>query len=107
MIHLHVPCRSDSNSWGGLYTDLQAKIDSGNWQSLGHSGFDGVMGKESQISTYTNSFLWNPGVANDFSCQFRFRHRSYESTTYVNSRHALSGERWATHLRIEEVFSNE
>ena len=110
LLSLHVPCRKDAPSgddlsWGGLYTEVLAKINSGNYVSLGHSGYDGVMGDNtSLILTYHNSFLYDPEQTEDYTIQFKFRHKTYDGTTLVNKSHDLSGEKFATHLRLEEIF---
>lgn len=107
-LFLSIPCRNDSTSWGGLYTEVQYSLNNGSWVSLGHSGHDGVMGnKASLILTYTKQFLVLDGdqiPSNDYTLRIRFRHRSYDGTSYVNQLHNSSNSRFGTVLRLTELL---
>ena len=103
LLHLGVPMRNDSMSWGGGYTEVQYQIDGGTWVSLGHSGYDGVMANSAQaILTYNRTILIAPSQTNDFNIAIKLRHRSYDGTLIVNGSHELSGADFHTTLIAEE-----
>lgn len=106
LVDISVPCRKDSNTWGGLYTQLHYTLDGGtNWVSLGHSGHDGVMvSTASAIATYTKKIIVDALPAANFNLEFLLTHRTWLGTTTVNGAHDLSGARWATAVHIEELF---
>lgn len=96
LIDYHMPCRNDSASWGGIYIEPQVRFNSGVWQSLGSSGYDGgVMNSSSDsIGSYRNAILVDPGQSATFSVGVRFVCRSYDGTALINGSHevnALSG----------------
>lgn len=86
-ITMNIYARSDSSSWGGLYTALEFSSDGGSnytdWRSDGytsgnimHNSSGGSIGQSMRVILVTN---WQ-------STQFRLRykHRSYDSTSTVN-----------------------
>lgn len=86
-LYYHVPARNPSTSWGGLYIEPQVEFnESGTWNSLGCSGYDGgvMQLNHSSIASYTNTILINPSMAAAFSAKFRFRFRSYDGTCGIN-----------------------
>ena len=106
LLNLSIPARNDTENWWWLYTEVKYRLNNGNWTSLWHSWYDGVMGYRARlILTYNKSFLvftQNQIPQEDYTIQFKFRHRSYNGTTHINRSHDLSGERFGTILRLEE-----
>ena len=124
-INIYVPTRNDSNSWGGLYVNLNARVN-GTWYNLGNTGYDGgVMSSGSTAIHNLNyemllDFITNLNLPSNqaYTVQFELTARSYNGTTYVNSSHDINktssslGSRgslqsWASnqnycHLIIEE-----
>lgn len=86
-IFYSVPMRNDTTSWGGGYIEPQVRFDEGTWQSLGSCGHDGgVMYIGNYfIGTYRQIILIDPEQAADFSVQFRFYFRSFDSTVGWNN----------------------
>lgn len=42
-VYINVPCRNDTTSWGGMFTRLYYRVNSGGWTSMGDSGYSAVM----------------------------------------------------------------
>ncbi len=96
-IDLYVPTRDNSNSWGGLYVNINAKVN-GTWYNLGNTGYDGgVMHYSAQSIHALNhemllDFITNLNLPEDqpYTLQFELRARSYDGTTYVNRSHDIN-----------------
>ena len=97
-----VPTRSDTaTTWGGLYIEPQISFNGTTWYALGTSGYDGaaMFSNSSSIATYVNTFLIDPipgthaGVAAgaEYSARFRFKMKSYDGTTLINTNHEIGG----------------
>ena len=88
----HMPMRNDSTSWGGAYIEPQIRFNSGTWQSLGSSGYDGgIMHLTSaDIGSYFQEIVIDPGQTSDFSFGVRFYARAYDSTAYINGSHDIN-----------------
>jgi hypothetical protein len=85
ILDIYVPIRNNSASWGGVYTYVEYNVNSSGWTFLGHSGYTGVMSSGGgDIGFYTNTFFFPFNIASNFTCQFRFQHKSYDDTGYVN-----------------------
>lgn len=91
-VYFRVPARNDSSSWGGLYLNINCRVNGGTWYNFGNGGYDGnVMEHGASISTSHRSFLLdfiaNAGVAPDadYTVQFELYARSYDGTTQVGS----------------------
>lgn len=85
------PMRNDSTGWGGCYIEPQVRFNEGSWQSLGSSGYDGVMKNgNAMISSYENAIFIDPAQTGRFSVQFRFYFRSYDSTVLLNGVHDIN-----------------
>lgn len=95
-IHVELPLRNDSTSWGGAYVEPQITFNGGtNWYSLGSSGYDGnVMYNQAQsIATYTRMLYIDPqahGVSGDFRVAVRIYCKTYDGTGYWNGNHNLN-----------------
>ena len=96
-IDLYVPTRDNTNSWGGLYVNINARVN-GTWYNLGNTGYDGgVMHYSSQSIHALNhemllDFITNLNLPDDqpYTLQFELRARSYGGTTYVNRSHDIN-----------------
>ncbi len=101
-----VPTRSDTaTTWGGLYIEPQisfnATASTPTWYALGTSGYDGaaMFSNSSSIATYVNTFLIDPipgthtGVVAgaEYSARFRFKVKSYDGSTLINTSHDIGG----------------
>lgn len=81
----HVPMRSDSGSWGGMYIEPQVSFNDGSWQSLGTTGHEMMAMSTGEIMTYRNEILITPGIATNFTAKFRFYFRSFDGTVGWNN----------------------
>lgn len=112
------PFRNDDTGWGGTYVEPQIQINSGTWQSLGSSGYDGntMYNSAASIATYTNTILINPEQVNTFNIAVRFYLRTYSGTTTLNGSHdinatsntatimsGINGEQHYNHIIMEEI----
>lgn len=96
-IYLRVPARDNTSSWGGLYININVKVNS-TWYNLGNSGHDGgVMGDSSyDIATSHHhkhlDFIANAGVSDtsSYTVQFEVTCRAYSGTTTVNGSHDMN-----------------
>ncbi|MDB4157986.1 hypothetical protein N9609_00695 [bacterium] len=125
-LDIYVPTRDNTTSWGGLYVNVNAKVN-GTWYNLGNTGYDGgVMAKSANSIHALNHEMILDFVGNlnldpklPFTLQFELKARSYDGTTTVNGSHDINktanglGSRgalqtWAsdqnfTHLIITEI----
>ena len=125
-LDIYVPTRDNTNSWGGLYVNVNAKVND-SWYNLGNTGYDGgVMSNSANAIHALNhqmilDFTGNLGLdeSKPFTLQFELTARSYNGATIVNGSHDInrtaSGlgsrgalQRWAsdqnfTHLIITEI----
>lgn len=126
-IHIELPLRNDSTSWGGAYVEPQITFNGGsNWYSLGSSGYDGnVMYNQAQsIATYTRMLYVDPqlhGISGDFSVAVRIYCKTYDGTGYWNGNHNLNAtsgtasaivgsQNWNQHyarIHIEELATGQ
>ncbi len=97
LLHVYVPTRSTTNSWGGLYVNINAKVN-GTWYNLGNTGYDGgamsygstdihALNHELLLDFITNLNL--PANA-PYTLQFELTARSYNGSTYVNLSHDIN-----------------
>ena len=125
-LDIYVPTRDNTNSWGGLYVNVNAKVN-GTWHNLGNTGYDGgVMSNSANAIHALNhqmilDFIGNLSLdkSKPFTLQFELTARTYNGVTYVNGAHDINrtasglGSRgtlktWAsdqnyTHLIITEI----
>lgn len=96
-IYLYVPTRNNTSSWGGLYVNINAKVN-GTWYNLGNTGYDGGVMHSSATSIHALNhemlldFITNLNLpANQpYTLQFELTARSYNGTTYVNHSHDIN-----------------
>ena len=96
-IDIYVPTRDNTNSWGGLYVNINAKVN-GTWYNLGNTGYDGGVMSNSATSIHALNhemlldFITNLNLPNDqpYTLQFELTARSYNGTTYVNQSHDIN-----------------
>lgn len=96
-IDLYVPTRDNTSSWGGLYVNINARVN-GTWYNLGNTGYDGGVMHSSATSIHALNhemlldFITNLGLPDDqpYTLQFELRARSYNGTTYVNQNHDIN-----------------
>ena len=85
ILHIYIPCRNDSTSWGGGYHEVQYNINNTGWLSFGNSGYTSVMSSAGgDIGTYSTVLYMPLTINTTFTCQFKYRHRSFDGTLYVN-----------------------
>jgi len=98
-MYLRLPARADTGSWGGLYVNINVRVNGGTWYNLGNSGYDGAVmaSSASMIATSHHhkylDFIANAGVSasSDYTIQFELVCRSYNSTTKVgNASHDIN-----------------
>lgn len=102
---LYVPTRNDSNNWGGLYVNVNVRVN-GTWYNLGNTGYDGGAMQYSARSIHALNhemlldFITNLGLPSNqpYTIQFELRARSYNGTTHVNRSHDIN--RTANNLGI-------
>jgi len=91
----HVPTRSDTTNWGGLYIEPWISFNNGtNWLSLGHGGYDGgvMMISSNSIHHYNNLMVIDPAQTATYSVRLKFRYRVYDASTgIVNGSHDING----------------
>ncbi len=87
-----VPARNNDTSWGGMYIEPQVRFNSGTYQSLGSSGYDGgVMTNNGEdIGHYHQTILIDPSLSTAFDTQFRFYFKSYGGTAMWNTDHDIN-----------------
>lgn len=93
-MHIEIPLRNESTSWGGAYIEPQVTFNDSTWYSLGSSGYDGgIMHlNSSDINTYTRMLYIDPalaGITADYSFRVRIYAKSYDGTTLWNGSHDL------------------
>jgi len=96
-IDIYVPTRDNTNSWGGLYVNINARVN-GTWYNLGNTGYDGGVMNYSATSIHALNhemlldFIANLGLPVDqpYTLQFELTARSYNGTTYVNRSHDIN-----------------
>ena len=88
--YLYLPVRNDGGTWGGNYTRFYYRLNSGAWNSCGHSGYsqtDTVMGNDGGGRIDTNCSVWNfdfTGQANNFTIGFRIDMYAHSGNGYFN-----------------------
>jgi hypothetical protein len=90
-LEIYVPTRTDSDSWGGLYVNVNANVN-GTWYNLGNVGFDGgVMHRDTaSIHAFNHEmlldFIGNLGLnsALPYTVQFELTAMSSNGITVVN-----------------------
>ncbi|MEE9362880.1 MAG: hypothetical protein V3U92_09820 [Cellulophaga sp.] len=96
-IDIYVPTRSTTNNWGGLYVNINARVN-GTWYNLGNTGYDGgAMAYSAQSIHALNHEMLLDFIANlslpvdqSYTLQFELTARSYNGTTYVNRSHDIN-----------------
>ena len=92
-LYYYVPCRNDTQSWGGMYSRLLYRINSGGWIDMGDSGYSSVMMTNSySIAYYGNSFNFNfESLTSNFTLGFLVQGAPYNSTAVVTSSNNIGG----------------
>lgn len=79
---IKVPAKNNSTSWGGMFLELQIRFNSGDWYSLGCTGYDTVMEYGQSSHSYNCDYLvQGPDVP--FSVEIRTYFKSYDGTTLI------------------------
>lgn len=95
-IHIELPLRNESTSWGGAYIEPQVTFNGGtNWYSMGSSGYDGnvMQLSSSSIATYTRMLFLDPqlhGISGSFNFGVRIYMKSYDGSVRWNYDHDLN-----------------
>ena len=84
-LYYYVPVRNDTQSWGGMYSRLLYRINSGSWIDMGDSGYSSVMITSSySISYYGNSFNFNfESLTSDFTLGFLVQGAPYDGNARI------------------------
>lgn len=84
-VYIHVPCRNDTTSWGGMYTRLYYRVNSGSWISMGDSGYSAVMNDGYyQIAYYANEFTLDfSSITSNFTLGFLVSCAPYNGTLEI------------------------
>ena len=94
-VDISVPARNDSNGWGGLFINLNAKIN-GTWYNLGNHGYGGgVMANKASMIGYgymkvAIDLFAITGSTAAHSVQFELMGKSYTGTTNINGAHFIN-----------------
>jgi len=96
-LSIYVPTRHDGYDWGGLYININARVN-GTWYNLGNCGYDGnaMQSGASSINSYSNTvlldFIGNLTLSQNtsYTVQFELTARSYSGTTRVNQNHDIN-----------------
>lgn len=95
-IHIELPLRNESTSWGGAYIEPQVTFNGGtNWYSMGSSGYDGnvMQLSSSSIATYTRMLFLDPqlhGISGSYNFGVRIYMKSYDGSVRWNYDHDLN-----------------
>ena len=88
--YLYLPVRNDGGNWGGNYTRLYYRINSGGWNLCGHSGYsqtDTVMAYQGngRIDTQTTVFNFDfTDFTSNFTVAFRVDINAHSSNGSLN-----------------------
>ena len=84
-VYIHLPCRNDTYSWGGMFTRLYYRVNSGSWTTMGDSGYSAVMLNQHQsIAYYSNEFnLDFTSVTSNFTLGFLIQCAPYNGALNV------------------------
>lgn len=90
-LYYYVPVRNDTQSWGGMYSRLLYRINSGSWIDMGDSGYSSVMITSNySISYYGNSFTFNfESLTSDFTLGFLVQGAPYDNTANIMSSNSI------------------
>ena len=90
-LYYYVPVRNDTQSWGGMYSRLLYRINSGSWIDMGDSGYSSVMITSSySISYYGNSFTFDfASLTSDFTLGFLVQGAPYDNTANIMSSNSI------------------
>ena len=108
--HYELPCRNDSEAWGGGYTYLYISVNGGAFVYLGHSGYQNAMVyKGRAIRTDTKTVVLRRGshgipATGDYKIKVKLRHRSYNGSLYVNKNRGTGTALFASYHEFQEVM---
>ena len=103
LLHIYVPFRSTSSAWGGLYTKVQFRINSGDWMDLGESGLTSPIAYGTNtFGAYTNCLLVSTKEQSDFTLGVRLAHKVHDGTATINTGLLAEGNNFFTHIIMEE-----
>ncbi len=96
-LKFYIPTRSDADTWGGLYVNINVKIN-GTWYNLGNTGHDGgAMARNARkIHALNHEMLLDPITVlglpanQSYTLQIELTARSYDGTTIVNGSHDIN-----------------
>ena len=90
-LYYYVPVRNDTQSWGGMYSRLLYRINSGSWIDMGDSGYSSCMiNNDYSIAYYGNSFNFNfSSLSSDFTLGFLVQGAPYNNTAVIHSSNSI------------------
>jgi hypothetical protein len=92
-VYIHLPCRNDTTSWGGMFTRLYYRVNSGAWTSMGDSGYSAVMiNNFYSIAYYANEFnLDFSSITSSFTLGFLLQCAPYNGGLEVITSNNIGG----------------
>lgn len=85
-VYYYSPTRGDTDNWGGMYTNLHYRINSGSWEDCGHSGYVTRMRTSSySITKHTGFAVFNmSSKTSDFTMGFKINYKAYDGNGNLN-----------------------
>ena len=86
-VYVYVPWRNNSDDWGGMYIDVQFRVNqnvgtyvANSWVSLGVNGYHMMSSSVQEILQYTNELYLPFTIPTAFTLQFKYRYATYNGT---------------------------
>ena len=108
--HYELPCRNDSESWGGGYTYLHISVNGGAPILVGHSGYQNAMVyKARAIRTDTKTVVLSRGLfgipkTGDYKIKVTLKHKSYNGTLLINKSSGTSTSQFLSYHEFQEII---
>ena len=107
--HYELPCRNDSESWGGGYTYVYVSINGGAYSYVGHTGYQNAMVyKARAIRTDVKTVILPRGsigipASGDYTIKIKLRHRSYNGNLWINKNRGTSTPMFGSYHEFQEI----
>lgn len=105
--YYELPCRNNSNRFGGGYTEVLYSLDGSNYTSLGNSGFQLVMSDGGgNVATETRTIMLDREFISapdeDIQISFKLRHKSRNGRLWINRGRGTTDELFASLFVVKE-----
>jgi len=92
-LYVHIPCRNDTYSWGGMFTRIYYRVNSGSWVSMGDSGYSAIMcAGYYQIAYYANEFTLDfSSITSNFTLGFLVSCAPYNGSLEIIQSNNING----------------